>query len=128
MPPSEEIVRLEHELAALRSQYALIERNGRVAKRGSVFMLAALAVFLGYLLWADFVMGALAVIVSAAVAAVAWFMPAGNRRWVDTGTPMGEFDFGPSQAQKVEQWIADREVRLAELRVADSSGNPGTDR
>jgi hypothetical protein len=128
MAPSEEIARLEHELAALRSQYALIERNGRVAKRGSVFMLVALAVFLGYLLWADFVMGAFAVIVSAAVAALVWFMPASNRRWVDTGTPMGEFDFGPSQAQKVEQWIADREVRLAELRVADSSGNPGTDR
>jgi hypothetical protein len=128
MAPSEEIARLEHELAALRSQYALIERNGRVAKRGSVFMLVALAVFLGYLLWADFVMGAFAVIVSAAVAALVWFMPASNRRWVDTGTPMGEFDFGPSQAQKVEQWIADREMRLAELRRADSSGNPGTDR
>ncbi|MBR1144408.1 hypothetical protein [Bradyrhizobium sp. AUGA SZCCT0431] len=128
MAHSEEIARLEHELAALRSQYALLERNGRVAKRGSVFMLAALAAFLGYLLWADFVMGALAVVVSTAIAVLVWFLPASNRRWIDAGTPMGELEFGPSQAQKVEQWIADREARLAELRLADSSGNPGADR
>ena len=124
MAHSEEIARLEHELAELRSHYAQLERNGRMTKRGSMFMLAALAVFIGYLLWADFVMGAFAVVVSAAIAALVWLLPAGNRRWIDAGTPMGELESGPSQALKVEQWIADREARLAELRLADSSGNP----
>jgi hypothetical protein len=62
--------------------------------------------------------------VSAAIAALVWFLPARNRRWIDAGTPMGEFEFGPGQARKVEQWIADREARLAELHLADGSGNP----
>ncbi|MBR1188817.1 hypothetical protein JQ634_17685 [Bradyrhizobium sp. AUGA SZCCT0240] len=128
MAPSEEIARLERELAELRSHYAHLERNGRVMKRGSMFMLAALAVFLGYLLWADFVMGALAVAVAAAIAVLVCFLPASNRRWIDAGTPMGEFEFGSSQAQKVEQWIADREVRLAQLRLAGSASSPATDR
>ena len=128
MAPSEEIARLERELAELRSHYAHLERNGRVMKRGSMFMLAALAVFLGYLLWADFVMGVLAVVAAAAIAAIVWLLPASNRRWIDAGTPMGEFEFSSSQAQKVEQWIADREARLAELRLAGSAGNPATDR
>jgi hypothetical protein len=124
MAHSEEIARLEQELAELRQHYAQLERNGWMTKRGSMFMLAALAVFIGYLLWADFVMGAFAVVVSAAIAALVWFLPAGNRRWIDAGTPMGELESGPSQARKVEQWIADREARLAELRLADGSGNP----
>ena len=122
MAPSEEIARLQRELAELRSHYAHLERNGRVMKRGSMFMLAALVVFILFLLWRDFLVGAIAVIASAAVAAVVWFMPPSNRRWVDAGTPTTEFGFGPSQAQKVEQWIADREARLAELRLAESSG------
>jgi len=122
MAHAEEIARLEHELAELRSQYANLERNAHVMKRGSMFMLAALVVFILFLLWRDFVVGAIAVVVSAAVAALVWFMPPSNRRWVDAGTPTTEFGFGPSQAQKVEQWIADREARLAELRLAESSG------
>ncbi|CAN7733304.1 hypothetical protein LJR220_001899 [Bradyrhizobium sp. LjRoot220] len=126
MAPAEEIARLEHELAELRSHYAHLERNGRVMKRGSVIMLAAFAAFIGYLLWTDFVMGALAVVVSATIAALVWFMPASGRRWIDAGTPMGEFEIGPSRARKVEQWIADREARLAELRMANSSGGSGT--
>jgi hypothetical protein len=122
MAHAEEIARLEHELAELRSQYANLERNAHVMKRGSMFMLAALVVFILFLLWRDFVVGAIAVVVSAAVAALVWFFPAGDRRWIDTSTPTTEFEFGPSQAQKVEQWIADREARLAELRLAESSG------
>jgi len=124
MAPSKEIDRLEQELAALRSQYANIERNGRVTKRGSMFMLAALAVFILFLLWRDFVAGAIAVLAMAAVAALVWFFPSSGRRWIDAGTPMGEFEFGKSQAQKVEQWIADREARLAQLRLAESAGHP----
>jgi hypothetical protein len=124
MAHAEEIARLEHELAELRSQYANLERNAHVMKRGSMFMLAALVVFILFLLWRDFIVGAIAVIVSAVVAALVWFFPASDRRWIDAGTPMGEFEFGPSQAQKVEQWIADREARLAELRLTESSGSP----
>ena len=123
MAPSEEIARLEHELAALRSQYANLERNVHVMKRGSMFMLAAHVVFILFLLWRDFIVGAIAVVVSAAVAALVWFFPASDRRWIDASTPMGEFEFGPSQAQKVEQWIADREARLAELRLAENSSS-----
>jgi len=124
MAHAEEIARLEHELAELRSQYANLERNVHVMKRGSMFMLAALVIFILYLLWRDFVVGAIAVIASAAVAALVWFFPASDRRWIDASTPMGEFEFGPSQAQKVEQWIADREARLAELRLAENSSSP----
>ena len=124
MAHAEEIARLECELAELRSQYANLERNVHVMKRGSMFMLAALFIFILYLLWRDFVVGAIAVIASAAVAALVWFFPASDRRWIDASTPMGEFEFGPSQAQKVEQWIADREARLAELRLAENSSSP----
>jgi hypothetical protein len=128
MAHSEEIARLEHELAELRSHYAQLERNGRMTKQGERFFLAVIVVLLGYLLWTDFVMGAFALIVAAAVAALVWFTRSRDFRWVDAGTPMGEVEFGPSQARKVERWIADREARLAELRLADSSSNPGTDR
>jgi len=115
---SEEIGRLEQELAALRSQYVNLARNGRMAKRSAVFLLAALAVFLGYLLWKDFVVGAFALIMAAAVGVLLWATRSRGLRWIDVGTPMGEFDAGPSQAKKVEQWIADRESRLAALRLA----------
>lgn len=118
MAHSEEIARLEQELAALRSQYVNLARNGRMAKRSVVFLLAALAVLLGYLLWKDFVMGAFALIMAAAVGALIWVTRSRGLRWIDVGTPMGEFDVGPSQAEKVEQWIADRESRLTALRLA----------
>ena len=124
MAHAEEIARLERELAELRSQYANLERNVHVMKRGSMFMLAALVVFILFLLWRAFVVGAIAVVASATVAAVVWFFPASDRRWIDAGTPTTEFGFGPSQAQKVEQWIADREARLSELRLAENSSSP----
>jgi glutathione S-transferase len=123
MAHAEEIARLERELAALRSQYVNLARNGRVAKRSVVFLLAALAVLLGYLLWKDFVMGAFALIMAAAFAALVWLTRPRTFRWIDVGTPTGEFHVGPSQAQKVEQWIADRESRLSELRSAVSSAD-----
>jgi hypothetical protein len=128
MADSEEIARLERELAELRSHYAQLERNGRMTKQGVRFFLAVIAVLLGYILWADFVMGAFALIGLVAVAALVWFTRSRDFRWIDAGTPMGEVEFGPGQAQKVGQWIADREARLAELRLANRSSNPGTDR
>jgi hypothetical protein len=116
--------RLEQELAALRLQYANLERNGRVAKRFSALMLVVVAGLLGYLLWTDFVKGALFLVMAVAIGAYAWFARR-DFRWIDAGTPIGEFEFGASQAKKVEQWIADREGRLAGLRSANSSGDTG---
>src|SRR5829696_3131813 len=91
MAHAEEIVRLEQELAALRSQYVNLARNGRVAKRSVVFLLAALAVLLGYLLWKDFVMGAFALIMAAAFTVLVWLTRRRPFRWIDAGTPTGEF-------------------------------------
>jgi hypothetical protein len=123
MAHAEEVARLEHELAALRSQYANLERNGRVAKRFSALMLVVVAELLGYLLWTDFVKGALFLVIAMAIGAFAWFARR-DFRWIDAGTPVVEVGFGPSQAQKVERWIADREGRLAELRSANSATGP----
>ena len=73
MAHSEEIARLEHELAELRSHYAQLERNGRMTKQGEKFFLAVIAVLLGYLLWTDFVAGAFALTMATAVGALVWF-------------------------------------------------------
>ncbi|WP_028347024.1 hypothetical protein [Bradyrhizobium murdochi] len=75
MAYAEEIARLEQELAELRSQYVNLARNGRVATRSVIFLLAALAVLLSYLMWKDFVMGAFALIMAAAFVALVWLTP-----------------------------------------------------
>jgi hypothetical protein len=67
MAHAEEIARLEQELAALRLQYANLERNGRVVKRFSALMLVVVAGLLGYLLWTDFVKGALFLVMAVAI-------------------------------------------------------------
>ena len=64
-------------------------------------------------------MGIFATAMVAAVGALVWYArPRGVKfRWIDMAMPTGnEFDRGPSQAHKVERWIAARESRLAELR------------
>ena len=45
--PAEDVVWLEQELAALRSQYALLERNAWVMKRACQLMVPVIIVFFG---------------------------------------------------------------------------------
>jgi hypothetical protein len=117
---AEEVVWLEQELAALRSQCAARAQCAGDEARLSVDGPGAHH-FFGYLMWKDAVMGGFAA--AGAIAALVWYARPRNVtfRWIDMAMPTSnEFDRGPSQAQKVERWIAERESRLAELRRTEN--------
>jgi len=122
MTTAQEIYQLEHELIALRSTYAIMQRSGQRVKVFFRFVLVPFAVGLTTLiLVTDFVAGLLVAIPLIVLAVLVWSYRGERARWIDIGTLGPEFSFGPSEAQKVELWIAVREKRLAELRSEDIS-------
>jgi hypothetical protein len=122
MTSAQEIAQLEHELATLRSRYEIMKRNGQRAKAFFYFVLIPVIGGLTILLLIkDFVAGLFVAIPLTAFSALAWLYRDKRPRWIDIGTPQSEFDFGPSEAGKVELWIATRERRLAELQPERNS-------
>ena len=83
-----------------------------------LFALIPLAGTAAYVLWKDFVAAAF-ILASLAVIAILLRLlrteRPGRFRWIDFSTPNSEFDFGPSEASKVETAIAQREKRITEL-------------
>ena len=122
MIKAQEIAKLEHELMALRSTYAIMQRNGQRMRVFFLFVLLPFVVGLtALILVSDFLAGLLVAIPLIILAVLVWSYRSERARWIDIGTPGLQFNFGPSEAQKVELWIAVREKRLAELRSEDIS-------
>ena len=107
---------------ALRSTYAIMQRNGQRMRVFFLFVLLPFVVGLtALILVSDFLAGLLVAIPLIILAVLVWSYRSERARWIDIGTLGPEFSFGPSEAQKVELWIAVREKRLAELRSEDIS-------
>jgi hypothetical protein len=122
MTTAQEIALLEHELMALRSTYAIMQRNGQRMRVFFLFVLLPFVVGLtALILVSDFLAGLLVAIPLIVLGLLLWSYRGEGGRWIDIGTPGPQFNFGPSEAQKVELWIAVREKRLAELRSEDIS-------
>lgn len=119
MTPAQEIAQLEHELATLRSKYQLMKRNDQRMTAFFYFVLFPTIVGLAiYALTMDFVAGLFVAIPLTALSALAW---SNRARWINIGGSQHEFSFGPTEAEKVELWIATRERRLAELQSEKNS-------
>ena len=118
MTTAQEIAQLEHELATLRSRYELMKRGDQRMKTFFYFVLFPTIVGLSiYALTTDFVAGLFVAIPLTALSTLAWF----NRARWNIGGSQHEFSLGPSEAEKVETWIATRERRLAELKPENNS-------
>jgi cell division protein FtsW (lipid II flippase) len=111
----DEVAQLQYELAMLRERYEIIERNGRWVGVFCLLSLIPVASIAAYGLWKDFVMAAVILAFIAVIAVLLRLLGTERFRWIDVGTPGSEFDFGPSEARKVETAIAQREKRLTEL-------------
>ena len=126
LPHEAEIANLEHELGALRHRYALMQRSGERLRRLWPIASAIIAglVLMLMLMIKDFGAGLFAVLMIVAVGVLIWLLARGDDpegakrfRWIDLAAPAPhEFYYGPSEAERVETWIADRERRLAELK------------
>ena len=122
MIKAQEIAKLEHELMALRSTYAIMQRNGQRMRVFFLFVLLPFVVGLtALILVSDFLAGLLVAIPLIVLGLLLWSYRGERGRWIDIGTPGLQFSFGPSEARKVELWIAVREKRLADLRSEDIS-------
>ena len=107
---------------ALRSTYAIMQRNGQRMRVFFLFVLLPFVVGLtALILVSDFLAGLLVAIPLIVLGLLLWSYRGEGGRWIDIGTPGLQFSFGPSEARKVELWIAVREKRLAELRSEDVS-------
>jgi hypothetical protein len=122
MTTGQEIAQLEHELETLRSRYAAMERNGERTRVFLQFIVApAIIAIIGIVLIRDFVAGLFAATFLIALVLLGWLCRDRRARWIDVGTPGSEYAFGPSEAEKLELWIATRERRLAELKSRNNS-------
>jgi hypothetical protein len=123
-----EMMRIEHELAALREHYAALQRGG---ERMRIFVPIALVIVAGLLVALtikDVAAGLFALsmilvfVVACRLCGRLTNDPAARTfRWIDVAVPTPYYFYmGPSTAQRVEGWIADRERRLAELKSIHS--------
>jgi hypothetical protein len=117
-----EIGRIEQELAALREHYAVLQRGGERLRMFVPIAFVALAALLVALMIKDLAAGLFALFIALVVVAIGYVTrtigPRSKKfRWIDAAVPAPhEFYFGPSEAERTETWIADRERRLAELK------------
>ena len=124
-----EIAKIEHELDILRSRYAIFAYWATVVKW--VFMAAAVIVVALILIlgvFRDPLLAGFMAFVIAAIVGTIYLGMRGKLRWIDVVSPApwprgfgwggaSIFERGPrSEAVVVEDMIADREARLAELR------------
>ncbi|MEA2951264.1 MAG: hypothetical protein QOJ96_784 [Alphaproteobacteria bacterium] len=130
--PAGELEQIEHELEVLRSRYAIMERWGRVLKAFYlVFLPLAASGIAIYALMDDVVVGLFIIGIVLAVAAIIWFSRDAPKnpsalpvRWIDMASPNGPWNNYflyqaarfPSEARAIEEMIAARETRLAELK------------
>ena len=99
-----------------------MQRNGQRMRVFFLFVLLPFVIGLtALILVTDFVAGLLVTLPLIVLAALLWRHRGERGRWIDIGAPGLQFSFGPSEARKVELWIAVREKRLAELRSEDVS-------
>lgn len=131
-----EIEQIKRELTILQARYSLYRRLGRILRR--IFMVLALALAIGALAFAVklFLVDALnglfflsAVVLFASV--IVWLITASGLRWIDVASPDIRGIYSPSffypelqsrtnirsEAEFIEQQIAERETRLSELGV-----------
>ncbi len=129
-PRAQEIARIEQELEILRSNYASLGYWGGVMRK---FCLVALPIsvvlVIAIVVWiyvrTDIVYFAFFFGIISVVGILAWISGGPNRpsqpfRWIDIATPLNPFErLKPnprSEAEIVEEHIAVREKRLAELK------------
>ena len=99
-----------------------MQRNGQRMRVFFLFVLLPFVVGLtALILVSDFLAGLLVAIPLFVLGLLLWSYRGEGGRWIDIGTPGLQFSFGPSEARKVELWIAVREKRLADLRSEDIS-------
>jgi len=131
-----EIEQIKRELIILQARYSLYRRLGRILRR--IFIVLALALAIGALAFAVklFLVDALnslfflsAVVLFAFV--IVWLITASGLRWIDVASPDIRGIYSPSffypelqsrtnirsEAEFIEQQIAERETRLSELGV-----------
>ncbi len=132
-----EIEKINHELDILRARHTLYAKYGRVWKVFVMPLFAAALVAVAIMIFLfDAAYGVFfAAITMTAVGFVVWYSRGphgyGGRRygWIDLASPtrftnrytdLGSFLFrsGPSDAQMIEEQIAEREQRLLELGAA----------
>lgn len=132
-----EIEQIKRELAILQARYSLYGRLGRFWRGIFIVLTPALAVgalafaiklFLFDILYGVFFVGA--VVLFAVV--VIWFIKWSGVRWIDVASPYFHGFYSPylfypelrshrkirSEAEFIEQQIAERETRLSELGVS----------
>jgi hypothetical protein len=121
---NDEVAQIEHELEVLRSRYALMERSARITKFAFIVFLAimaALAIFAIAVGNAPAIFLSLFILVAAALQVL--LSP--NTRWIDIVTPepfaARTFARRTSEAEIVESQIAERELRLADIKGTSSS-------
>ena len=134
-----EIARIKHELDILRARHALYAKWGRILKLvimpliAAAFVAVAVMIFTYDALYAIFFICTMCAVVALILLYLrdGRFGYAGRRfGWIDLASPPIRFtnryaDLGsflvrrrPSDAQMIEEQIAERELRLAELGVA----------
>jgi hypothetical protein len=114
-PAADEIARIEHELEILRSRYAVFGRGAEWVRRTLIvagFIVACL--ILWRVLHGDFFGTAMIVVVCATGLLIV--VSSRKDRLIDIVSPIRVRPSSLSEAQEIEEMIALREKRLAELK------------
>jgi sensor histidine kinase YesM len=134
-PRAEDIARIERELEILRSRYALMEYwSGvlRVFFKLLLPILAIVAIVIAYIVitLVDVVFGLFTISLFVIIGVLGWLVQSRNSsshsmRWIDLASPLPRFNRwlypnSRSEAEQIEEQIATREKRLAQLNGASS--------
>jgi hypothetical protein len=113
---ADEIAKIEHELAILRERYALYQRGAEWVRRT---LIAAGIVIAGLILWRIIlgdVFGAILIVIICVIMLLGGIRYR-RRRLIDIVSEIRVMPHGRSEAREIEEMIAQREKRLAELKA-----------
>jgi hypothetical protein len=114
-PAADEIARIEHELDILRSRYAIFQRGAEWVRRTLIVAGLIVACLILWRLLHNDLLGT-AMIVVICTAGLLIIVSSWKDRLIDVVSPIRVRPSDLSEAQEIEEMIALREKRLAELR------------
>jgi hypothetical protein len=121
-PAPDEIARIEHELDILRSRYAIFQRGAEWARRTLIVAALIVACLILWRVLHNDLLGT-AMIVVICTAGLLIIIRSRKDRLIDIVSPIRVRPSSLSEAQEIEEMIALREKRLAELKASPAQGS-----